>query len=362
MSESYQRGSIRRIKRASGRQVWEWRFRIKGTMRQETFSVDEFPTQKVLWPHLETRIRLLNQGESVPVPRAVKMGQLITKYIAEYLSELAKSTRDTDGSMLRVHFEPHWSDTLIADVHPDDVQKWIKTLTGADGKPLSAASKGRARRLMKQLIDRAMFWRFIPVGENPMKLVQVRGSSKRQKSIVIITIEQVNQLIEALPMPYSLMVLVSASLGLRVEEVIPLQWEDFDFAAKTVTIKRAYTHSELKEPKTDASWSTLPLEGTLLDVLKANRPEDGLWVFPSPVTGGCMSADTILQKKIKPAVTELGLPHIGWHTFRHSYKSWQGKSKATPSELKDMMRHADIMSAGAKLGHSAPRERCALAE
>ena len=342
MSESYQRGSIRRIKRANGKQVWEWRYRDKGTMRQQTFPVADFANQKALWAHLETRIKLLNEGEGMPLPQAATMQQLITKYKDKQLPLLAKSTRDTDGSMLRVHFEPRWSDSLIADVHAEDVEDWIKTLTGANGKALSSASKGRARRCMKQLIDRAMFWRMIPMRENQMKLIRVKGATKREKAIVLLTIAQVNKLIAALPQPYSLMVLVAASLGLRVEEVIPLQWEDFDLDARTVTIRRAYTHSELKEPKTDASWSSLPVEGTLLDVLKATKKDQAGWLFPSPVTGGCRSADTILGDYIKPIAIKIGLPKIGWHTLRHSYKSWQGSSDAKPSQLKDMMRHADI--------------------
>lgn len=342
MSESYQRGSIRRIKRANGKQVWEWRYRVRGVMKQETFPAADFPNQKALWPHLETRIRLLNQGESEPIPQAATMAQLIEKYQLKYLSEMAKSTRDTDGSMLRVHIEPRWSDTLVADVRAEAVEDWIKTLKGETGKPLSSASKARARKIMKLLIDRAMFWEMIPHRENPIKLVKVKGATKRQKPIVIATIPQVNQLIAALPQPYSLMVLVTASLGLRVEEVIPLQWEDFDFAARTVTISRAYTHSELKETKTEASNAHLPVEGTLLDVLTSMKDGKTGWMFPSPVTGRCMSADTILSKKIKPVLLQLGLPKIGWHSIRHSYKSWIGGSTATPSQQKDMMRHADI--------------------
>jgi site-specific recombinase XerD len=36
------------------------------------------------------------------------------------------------------------------------------------------------------------------------------------------------------------------------------------------------------------------------------------------------------------------LPKIGWHTLRHSYRSWLGSTDAKLSEMKDMMRHADV--------------------
>ncbi len=219
----------------------------------------------------------------------------------------------------------------------------IKRASGKDGKPLAAASKGRARRLMKQNIDRAMFWRLLPMRENPMKLIRVKGVTKREKPIVLVTISQVNKLVAALPQPYSLMVLVAASLGLRVEEVLPLKWEDFDFKGRTLTITRAYTHGELKEVKTSASGAILPIEGAVVTALLAHQTTStSEWCFPSPKTGTPMRGDTILHKHIKPTALLLGLPKIGWHSLRHSYKSWQGSTTATPAQLKDMMRHADI--------------------
>jgi len=34
--------------------------------------------------------------------------------------------------------------------------------------------------------------------------------------------------------------------------------------------------------------------------------------------------------------------HIGWHTFRHSYRSWMNDAGATPEQQRDLMRHTDI--------------------
>jgi hypothetical protein len=96
------------------------------------------------------------------------------------------------------------------------VGEWLKSLT------ISPASKGRARRLLKQLIDKAMSWEMIPGGKNLMTLVKVKGVSKRQKKVVLLTPVQMVTLIAALEGPYSTMVYVAASLGLRVEEVAAL--------------------------------------------------------------------------------------------------------------------------------------------
>jgi integrase len=161
--------------------------------------------------------------------------------------------------------------------------------------------------------------------------------------------EQVMKLIAALDEPYSIVISISAHLGLRIEETGALQWGDFDFVAMTVEIQRAWTHGEVKEVKTPASEAMLPLPKDLADALKKYRlrtqDTPSKWLFPSsrksdekPRWAGIM-----MQDHIQPVAMQLGLPHLGYHTLRHSYRSWIGSGGATPSEQKDMMRHSSLL-------------------
>lgn len=329
----YQRGSLRRAGNS-----WEWRYRVHGVMKQESFSASDFPTKTALWKHLETAIEELNRRTERPSLVSSTVGNLARKYKEEYLPKLAKSTQDTDTSTINVHILPRWDKTKLGNVQPAEVEDWIESLN------LSTASRGRTRRTMKQMFDRAMVWGMYPLGVNPMSLVKVRGSSKREKKPIVLTPAQANLLVSKLPQPYSLMVFVAAGLGLRVSEVLALKWEDFDFKNKTVTIRRAYTHNAVKETKSDASAATLPMATNLVYALKAHRRAhpDTSWVFPSPATGRPYSADTILGKIIKPIAKSLKLPKLGWHSLRHSYRSWLGSTDAKLPQMKDMMRHADV--------------------
>lgn len=231
MSRVYQRGSIRKVKRASGIQVWEWRYRDQGKMKQQMLLVSDFPTVKDVWAHLQHSIQTINSAEGKTVPGAVTVGTLADRYIKEYLPELAKSTRDTWQGVIELYIKPHWGKVPAMAVKPMAIDVWLKSL------PLSASSKGRARRLLKQLIDRAMYWELIPMVTNPVKLVKVRGVTKRVKKIVLLTPEQAATLIDALEEPYSVVILISACVGLRIEETAALQWDDFNFPAKSVEIK-----------------------------------------------------------------------------------------------------------------------------
>jgi integrase len=65
-------------------------------------------------------------------------------------------------------------------------------------------------------------------------------------------------------------------------------------------------------------------------------------VFASAKTGSPYSDATILNNYIKPAAGKIRIKGVGWHTFRHSYKSWMAGAKISPAQIKDLMRHSDI--------------------
>ena len=126
MSQSYQRGSLRKVKRASGNDVWEWRYIQDGKRKQEMFRVADYPTAKAMWLHLQMSISVLNQGRNKQLlPGAVTIGQVADRYVKEHLPELSKSTRDTDGSMLKLHVKPHWDKVPVLSVKPMAVDAWL---------------------------------------------------------------------------------------------------------------------------------------------------------------------------------------------------------------------------------------------
>ena len=141
-----------------------------------------------MWQRLEKSISILNQDSKKALPITVTMGMLIKRYRKEHLSELRKSTQDTDGSMLHKYIEPKWGETRLSDLRAMDVDAWLKTLT------IASSSRGRARRLMKELLDKAMFWELMPIAINPITLVKVRGSSLRVKRVEPYSPEQVMKL------------------------------------------------------------------------------------------------------------------------------------------------------------------------
>jgi len=68
-------------------------------------------------------------------------------------------------------------------------------------------------------------------------------------------------------------------------------------------------------------------------------------VFPNPATGRPYHQESIQKNHLQKAgiTAELG-DWIGWHTFRHSYRSWLDESGAPMTVQKELMRHASIQT------------------
>jgi integrase len=338
-----QTGSVRKVPRAHG---FAWEFHHYYTdpdglrkLKVQTFDSTIYKSEREVRKSVEAQLASLN-ANTLAGRAGVTFSQVIDRYLTEGLPRLKHSTQMANRSLIELHVRPKWGEHRPVDIEASEVKQWLDSLS------VGAASKARARNTISRLLDLSMLWKYIPVTRNPMELVEVKESTKRKKKIVILTPGQFRCIVKALPEPYNLMVLVCGCLGLRVSETLALKWTDINRREGTLQVKRAFTHGRIQEePKTDSSDAEFPLYTGMLKTLKkwrGNQDHGFEFVFASPKTGSPYSDATILTRYLKPAAAKLKIDGIGWHSIRHSYKSWLVAAKINPAHMKDLMRQCDI--------------------
>ena len=120
---------------------------------------------------------------------------------------------------------------------------------------------------MHTLFQAALRWEMVE--RNPVDLV--RQSRKRLKVPRVLTPVEFKALVGQLSEPYKSMVVTIACLGLRVSELLGLQWGDIDFENLTVKIQRSVVEGKVNLTKTEASEGALPLDTGLAETLLAHR-------------------------------------------------------------------------------------------
>ena len=126
-----------------------------------------------------------------------------------------------------------------------------------------------------------------------------------------------------------------------------LQWGDFDFENQTVLVQRGVVHGYVGDVKTEYSKDHRPLDPLSVDLLGQHRercyPTAEGWLFANPSTGRPFHQEQIVKTHIKKATTAAGIEgDVGWHTFRHSYRTWLDQAGASMTVQKALMRHASI--------------------
>jgi len=336
----YQFGWLELRRRKRRPSVWLWRYRStdSGGNRDKDAviigDVEQYPTKALAWKAAEG-LRLSVNSENPGTQ--VTFGALIDRYLREQAPQ-RHVTASKYRSWITHHIQPQWGDYPIAKVKPVLVEEWISKLD------LAPKSKGHVRSIMHILFQWAMKWELMDLQINPMKLVHVKGSSKRLREPVTLTRKQFHHVLRFVVEPFRTMCVVAMCLGLRASELVGLQWTDFDWKNRSVTIQRGVVIGRVDEVKTRYSNKAIPLDPALASMLLSYRRQagPGNWVFPSSRTGRPWWPWTIQRNHLLPAGIKAGLGRIGWHTFRHSYSTLLRALRVDVKVQQELLRHADI--------------------
>jgi integrase len=368
-------------------------------------STEKFPTQVAVERHLEAFVLKLNSDNPALAILEPSFNAVLDRFIdderlleikklrpgdrCDVEGELSYSTATSYLSVIK-QVRVKWGSTRITRIRPVQVQEWLKQMNAAP------KTKGHVKALMHRLYEKAMLWEMVEWQRNPMQLVEIKGISKRRKKPIVLTVEQYYQILALIPQPYRTMVVVAQCTGLRAEEVLALEWEDIDFENLSMKVVRAVVHGRVKTVKTEYSEDELPLDPDFATVLLDWKREseeqarkalvDGKTpsvgselLFPSSSTGRHYHTGPAQQDYIRPAGcclvkcprcgAEAGvwcqqdsptpngkrLPiheerwaaagkyaSVGWHTFRHTYRSWLDDTGAPVGVQQKLMRHAQI--------------------
>ena len=384
MRACYQFGSLTKKKRAKGPDAWEFRYyetTATGGRERKTAtvgSVDKYKTKALAQKAVEALLLKLNSETPQQRMTVVTFGAICDRYLEEELPE-RYSTAKSYRSNIKNYLKPRWGDYLLEKVRPMAVEDWLKNL------PMAPKSKTHIRSVMHLMFECATRWELFNEQRNPIALVRVRGGSKRRQRPIILTVEQFELVVATLREPYRTMVQIAQCLGLRVSEIAALQWDDFDFENNQLLVQRSFVSGRVDDVKTEYSQDYVPLHPSLtkivLDWSKQAVPTEEGWVFANIMTNrpyhpgeiqkrylrpsGCCIVQcptcgarpglwcwqegptangkrVLIHEERKLAAGRFG--EIGWHTFRHTYRSWLDETGAPMKVQQELMRHASIQT------------------
>ena len=254
---------------------------------------------------------------------------------------------------LRERIEPAFGAARLAELTLPDCQRW------ADGLAAQSLAPSTIRNVVTAL--RALYGWALPRGHariNPTRGLRLpTGAMARDR---IATPIEAAKLIAAVdPLDRAALGLAVYG-GLRLGEILALDWSAIDRTAGTLRVERSWDHSELAfiEPKSKAGKRTVPVTARLATlladhaVLTNHRP--GL-LFPNRRGEGerPMNASGFTQR-MAARWAALGMTPIGMHESRHTFASMMIAAGANAKSIATYMGHADIATTFDRYGHLMP--------
>jgi integrase len=346
----FQSGSLTKEPRQRQADVWVYRWREldqQGELKRRKVivgTVEEYRTESLAKKALAALNLDVNQKQSDGShPALMTMGQLIDHYKAEELGERrrskANSTVDVYKEFLRYWISPRWKDQRAQTVKPTEVEAWL------DALPLANGTKAKIRNIMSAVFQHGLRHQFLTV--NPIRGL-VRQSAKREREPDVLTAVEVRSILERLSPFNRTLVLLAASTGLRFSELRGLQWQDVDFSAGVLHLRRGVVKNHVTEMKNKSSRKPVPLHSTVADSLLSfretsayGRPTD--WVFASVQAKGRVPVwpSSLMSDHILPAVKAANIDkHVSWHVFRGSYATLLNANGEDPKTVQDSLRHS----------------------
>ena len=304
--------------------------------------------------------------------KSLKFSEFTEIWKRDYGSkELAPSTYKRYCRMLETRLLPYFGHFYINKIRPTDIMKFYDLLEkdtqlvrkkGNNGsktkKPLSGKTILEHHRLLRAMLHKAVYWQLIVT--NPAERVQPpkarkpkrRSYDDEQTKILLENLE----LLSSEDTKYKVAIILTVFTGVRLGELMGLEWTDVDFKNGIISINRSSQYlSDMgvftKVPKTESSIREIAIPEFIISLLEEYK----LWYEEQKSIYGELWTDSdrlFVQADGKPMhpstiskwfvkyVGQIGLPVINFHGLRHTNASLL------------VAQNIDIAVISARLGHA----------
>lgn len=291
--------------------------------------------------------RLLHTTRSAPPLRErLDLAEAGARYL-ERLRVLGRrpSTLSDYESILRVHLAPFFGSRSLDGIGPDQIEAYTSV----------KLQQGRAvKTVLNQLrLLHGIFAYAERRGwaqRNPVALVEKPRAQETEPDIRFLGEAELEALLRACPddllgKSEHILYLTAAMSGLRRGELLALRWQDVDWQAGLIRVRRSYTRGEFGPPKSRRGSRAVPLAARLAAELEGHyrrsqfRAEEDL-VFCHPQLGSVLDPAK-LRKRFCAAVKRAGLRPVRFHDLRHTFGTRMAAAGAPLRALQEWMGHRD---------------------
>lgn len=251
------------------------------------------------------------------------------------------SEQRTKASVLRNHLVPFFGKLELAQIRVEEIERYK---TAEMGGGLVAKSINNHLAILRKCLRCAMEWGHIasmpfirPLKVPPQK-IDFLNETEHTALLSLVS----DQLTET-------MVLTAAHTGMRMGELLGLEWSSVDFDKGQITVCRSIVRGEVSSPKSNRI-RYIPMTSELKKKLYTMQRQKGL-VFCRE--DGLPLTSMVAGSMLRRACDKAGIRRIGWHRLRHTFASRLVSRGASMRGVQQLLGHSTIVMTE-RYAHLAP--------
>jgi integrase len=268
---------------------------------------------------------------------------------------------------------PRFGSMKLAAITTDDIARLIRDLEqkGPKGRPLSSAMIDNYLRPLNGTMVLAMRRSLIAVNAYSLLTRDDRPPRRERKQDHVWSDEEIQALIEAAERlarqpasryDYTPLIRTALFTGLRLGELLGLQWQDFDRHEGVLHVRRQWTRlREYTAPKTKAAIRRIPLSEDMTRYLAALRLRSDHSKDDEPVfaarNGKPLGHRNVTRRGFEAAAGEAGIEGVTFHSMRHAFASRMIDRGISSTVLAALMGHESSTITERRYIHLFDRQR-----
>ncbi len=269
------------------------------------------------------------------------------------------------GQLIRTHIAPKIGETDVNDLTPIVLQSFVTELLNSGnektGKGLSANTVNAVISVMQNSLRTAHLLGYAKEYTANM----IKRPKLKERKIECFTLAEQKK-IEATVFESKKTKLFGIVLclysGLRIGELIALQWKDIDFPKGLLTVSRSCHDTSggivFDEPKTATSRRIIPLPKQLLPKLKSIKKSSNS-DFVVSVGGNAVSVRSY-QRSFELLLKRLNINHRGFHSLRHTFATRALECGMDVKTLSEILGHKNPTITLNRYAHSLLEHKSAM--
>ena len=193
----------------------------------------------------------------------------------------------------------------------------------------------------------------------------IRAQKEVKEKLFFWTPEQFNQFINTFADndKFKMLFKVAYQCALRIGELLALNWSDFNFESKTLSISKSVDNSGLiTSTKNMSSNATVSISSKLAEELSQFKNDFGAKEGDPIFFATKRTSRTTIRRIMDEHIKIANLPHIKFHGLRHSCASMLINNGVSPLIVSKHLRHSSVKETLDTYSHIFPNETKGLAD